>query len=149
VKIIFPHNGQDWQIGKDLVLDVIYPFTGQGLIGQEMKNKNNASITVMLRRLNGEPLMLLSGDAEEEQEFEMLLTGQDVTSEVMKLGHHGSRTSSSVHFLNAIQPKIAVASAGVENQFNHPHPETLEKMDDFGVELYRTDLNGGVKFVFR
>lgn len=148
VQILFPHHQQDWQIGKDLVLDVIYPFSGQGLIGQEMHNKNNASITIILRKLDGTPLMLFSGDAEEEQEREILMTGQETEVDVMKLGHHGSRTSSTPRFLRAVQPEIAIVSAGIDNQFKHPHPETLEKMKDFGVELYRTDLNGGVQITF-
>src|SRR5690606_29627839 len=99
IPLLFPHHEQDWQIGKDLVLDVIYPFRSQGLIGQEIKNKNNASVVMMLRKKDGTPLMLLAGEAEEEQEREILLSGQNIIRPVLKLGHHGSRSSSTPHFL--------------------------------------------------
>ncbi len=146
-EFVFPQSGQDWQIGKGLFLDILYPFRGESLWGQDVKNKNNSSVALMLRGAKGEPLALLTGDAEEEQEKEILLSGQALQSPVLKLGHHGSRTSSSQDFLDAVRPSVAVVSAGQDNSFKHPHPETLEKTKS--MRLHRTDLEGSVVFAAR
>ena len=65
-------------------------------------------------------------------------------ADVLKVGHHGSRTSTSQKFLQAIAPKIAVIQSGVDNQFEHPHPETLQKLQEAGIEIRRNDLEGRV-----
>jgi len=143
IKISFPTNNQDLQIGKDLFLDIIYPLAGHSLIGQEVKNTNNSSIVMRLTKSDGTSLMLLTGDAEEEQELEILLAGQDVSAPIHKLGHHGSRTSTSDPFLAAVNPETVVISAGIDNSYEHPHPETLEKTAD--LEIRQTKEEGTIE----
>ena len=70
--------------------------------------------------------------------------GQWLKSDILKVPHHGGRTSSSEHFIKAVGPETAVISAGRYNSFRHPHEETLNKYKDAGVRIYRTDRNGAV-----
>ena len=63
---------------------------------------------------------------------------------MLKVGHHGSDTSTSDAFLEAVDPEIALISCGVDNSYGHPSPSTLEKLIQWGAEIYRTDLNGSV-----
>ena len=102
----------------------------------------------LIRRIEDgwQPLAMLTGDAEHEEEIAVLLSGQAVQSDILKLGHHGSRTATSDAFLAAINPSTAVISAGRDNQFEHPHPETLEKVE--GLEVRQTMEEGMIVFDF-
>ena len=80
--------------------------------------------------------------------MEATLLGQDLGAEVLKVGHHGSRTSSSEAFLDAVQPEIALISAGQGNTFGHPHVEVLERLAARGITVRRTDQEGWVRVIF-
>ena len=95
----------------------------------------------MLRVDFGGTSFLFTGDAEEEAEEAALRSGADLQVDVLKVGHHGSRTSTSPKFLTAVNPAYAVISCGEGNDYGHPHKETLEKLSDANAELFRTDLN--------
>jgi len=142
--IIYPNNASDLQIGQDLYLDFVYPFEGQSLIGQEVKSRNDTSVSLIIRDNNKQPLALLTGDAEEAQELDLLLSGQDFKSPLFKLGHHGSRTSNSESMLGAIEPETVVVSAGIDNKFDHPHEETLERIKN--LETFSTTA-GTISFI--
>ena len=73
-----------------------------------------------------------------------LNTGLDLGADVYQVGHHGSRTSSSSAFLDAVAPKYAVISCGAGNDYGHPHQETLDALSSRGIEIYRTDLQGSI-----
>jgi len=130
IPVLYPKNTRDIQISENLYLDFLYPFENQSLIGQESKNRNDTSISLVIRNQVGDPLALLTGDAEEAQELDLLLSGQDFEAPIFKLGHHGSKTASTVPFLQAIKPQTVIASAGIDNKFNHPHEETIERVKD-------------------
>ena len=72
--------------------------------------------------------------------------GYDLKSDVLKVGHHGSATSTSAAFLNAVSPVYAVISVGAKNKFGHPNPGTLDRLENIGAKVYRTDLDGSVTF---
>lgn len=114
-------------------IDIIAP------VGTGYSSLNNYSAVVMLRWRDSS--FLFTGDAEEESENEITA---DVSCDVLKVGHHGSSTSSSTGFLRRVNPSFAVISCGEGNSYGHPHEETLEKLESLGVKLYRTDLNGTV-----
>ncbi|MBN2096089.1 MBL fold metallo-hydrolase [Candidatus Peregrinibacteria bacterium] len=143
ITLLFNQSHQDLRISPYLYLDILYPFEGQSLVGQDVANDNNASVVARLVERtpdNWRSLALLTGDAEQEEELEILLSGQEVASDVLKIGHHGSRTATSDVFLAAVRPSTAIISAGEGNQFDHPHPETLEKLRDLDV---RQTMKGG------
>ena len=106
---------------------------------------NNES--VVSRVEFGKTSFLLTGDAEEEAEQAILDTGAKLKSTVLKVGHHGSRTSSSDAFLDEISPSYGVILCGAGNDYGHPHKEAVNRLEERGVKLYRTDLNGTVVFV--
>ena len=103
---------------------------------------NNQSL--ILRVDYGSNAFLFTGDAEYESETDVLDAGEDVRCDVIKAGHHGSRTSTGYRLLYEAQPKYAVISCGADNEYGHPHDDTLSRLRDADVIVYRTDLNGTI-----
>lgn len=104
---------------------------------------NNYS--AVLKITYGENAFLFTGDAETDAEELVLDTYyNELDCDVLKVGHHGSETSSSAEFLNAVTPDYAVISCGVNNSYGHPHKEALSRLEDIGAEIYRTDTQGTV-----
>jgi beta-lactamase superfamily II metal-dependent hydrolase len=103
---------------------------------------NNNSIVLSLSY--GEVDFLFTGDAEQEAEADMLAAGIVPDVEILKVGHHGSRTASSVSFLATAQPEVAVYMAGIGNTYGHPHAETISALEAIGASIYGTDVNGTV-----
>lgn len=108
-----------------------------------MPDRNANDNSFVLRIAYGKRAFLLVGDTEMTSEFELLQTGRDVRADVLKVGHHGSRTSTSPAFLAAVGPSVAVISSGVRNRFGHPHAPTLASLA--GTRVYRTDHAGSVR----
>lgn len=102
-------------------------------------NLNNYSAVLRISYLNSS--FILCGDSEKEEENEILSNYNNIKSDVIKIGHHGSKTATSEDFLKSISPHIAIISAGIRNKFNHPHEETLDKLNKSNILLYRTDVN--------
>ncbi len=99
----------------------------------------------VLRVTHGARSFLFTGDAERAAEAALLASGGALRSDVLKVGHHGSRTSSTPALLRAVSPWLAVVSAGRANRFGHPHPEVLERLSTAARHVMRTDLAGGVE----
>jgi competence protein ComEC len=102
--------------------------------------KNNDSLVLRIRY--GRHAFLLSGDVERQIEWGMLNAGESPHADVLKVAHHGSRTSSSEEFLGAVSPTFAIVSAGFENSYGHPHPDILDRLERHGAVVLRTDLDG-------
>lgn len=109
---------------------------------REYKDFNNNSIVLKVNA--GETAFLFTGDAEETAEKDILQADYDLQADVLKVGHHGSSTSSSQAFLQAVKPKYAVISVGVGNSYYHPEEEALQRLQSIGAEIYRTDLQGNI-----
>lgn len=105
-------------------------------------NINNDSL--VLRMTYGRRSFLLTGDIEEPVEACLATLGPGLQSDVLKVAHHGSETSTSSLFLNRVNPVIAVVSAGKVNPFGHPHPEVVRRLETFPLQLFRTDRQGAV-----
>jgi len=125
----------------DAIVAVVYhpPADWDG----DAEDPNNMSVVVRLTY--GDIDFLLMGDAEKKSEKEILKTAPELNSEVLKVGHHGSETSTSEEFLAAVSPVYAVISCGVNNKFGHPFPVTLEKLKDAHATILRTDENGTIE----
>jgi competence protein ComEC len=106
---------------------------------------NNDSL--VLRADFGKASVLLEGDAEAPSERAMLAAGDVHPVTLLKVGHHGSRTSTTPDFFAAVQPQMAVISVGKDNTFGHPRPEVIEQMAEAGVRVYRTDRFGLTQFL--
>lgn len=100
--------------------------------------------SVVVRMTYGETSYLFTGDAETKAEKDILNSGADVSADVLKAGHHGSSTSTSESFLEAVSPEICVIQCGEGNSYGHPHAEILERLESRGVKYYRNDLSGTV-----
>ena len=88
--------------------------------------------------------MMLTGDAEKKEEKEILAGGSPVQSTILKSGHHGSKTSSTADFLRAVRPEAALISCGVNNDYGHPHKETMKKYHALDIPVYVTAANGTI-----
>ena len=108
------------------------------------KDLNNCSV-VLLYRYGGTEF-LLTGDAEKAVERDILAGGADIESEVLIAGHHGSNTSTTKDFLDAVSPLYLAISCGADNRYGHPHKEVLERAQAAGAVIYRTDVDGTIVF---
>ncbi|NPV51931.1 MAG: MBL fold metallo-hydrolase [Firmicutes bacterium] len=106
------------------------------------EDANNCS--VVMRIEYGNIALLLVGDAEAAAEGEMISSHQPLSAQVLKVGHHGSRTSSATIFLDEVKPEVAIISCGAGNPYGHPHPGTIAALGARGVKIYRTDVNGTI-----
>ncbi|MDH5201145.1 MAG: lamin tail domain-containing protein, partial [Candidatus Bathyarchaeota archaeon] len=109
----------------------------------EFDDANDNSVVLKVRVCN--VTFLLTGDSEAPSEASILAAGFDLSSTVLKVGHHGSGTSTSSAYLEAVDPEVAVISVGEGNRYGHPHQETLDKLADRGLIVYRTDHHGTVQ----
>ena len=132
--ITVPSPGEKFTLGGADV-EVVAPLRPSG-------NTNNTSI--VLRLSYGEVVFLFTGDCEREEEADILEAGCDISTTVLKVGHHGSDSSTSYPFLRAVMPRYAVISCGQGNSYGHPHDDTLSKLRDADVTLYRTDMQGTI-----
>ena len=133
-EVIFPTAGESYTFG-DLKLTVFAPV-------EETSVYNNMSVVFKLEY--GKTSFLFTGDAEKESEALMLAQGFDLKADVLKLGHHGSTSSTTPAFLEAVSPRLAVITCGRNNDYGHPHKETLSLLTEAGIEYRRTDLDGTV-----
>jgi len=109
---------------------------------QDEDDRNNASIVIRLTY--GSVSFMFTGDAEDAEEEAILASGADLRSAILKVGHHGSRSSTSEPFLAAVDPQIGMISASADNRYGHPHQEVLDQLEQAGVQIYRTDQNGTI-----
>lgn len=128
--------GMSRDLGDGATLQVLHPSSPPG------SHLNDASIVTKITF--GQVSFMLSGDAEESSEKEILNRGYNLRSTILKVGHHGSRTSTTSSILNAVSPEVAVIMAGKGNTYGHPHDDTLAKLDNAGVKIYRTDVHGTI-----
>ncbi|MCL2679739.1 MAG: MBL fold metallo-hydrolase [Dehalococcoidia bacterium] len=108
----------------------------------QMSHRNPNDYSIVLSLQYGEIIFLFAGDAEKDAEADFLTMLPDV--DILKLGHHGSRTSSSADFLAMIRPEVAIYSAGLGNSYGHPHQETINALNAMGVRIYGTDTLGTI-----
>jgi len=124
-----------------------YAFGGVDLLvihpGPNLPANNNDS-SIVVRLTYGDVSFLFTGDAEEKAEAEILSRGYPVRSTVLKVGHHGSKSSTSTRFLSAVSPQSAVISCGESNRWGHPTQEVMRSLKQRRIEIYRTDLQGTI-----
>ena len=131
-------------------IDILFPIAN--LKGKKVSDLNTVSVISRLV-YKEDASFLFMGDAYKEQERELMSYKERsefffLDSDVLKVGHHGSRTSTAEDFLRAVSPKVAVIMAGEDNQFGHPHKETLKTLEKFDTKVMRTDQDGDIVFLF-
>lgn len=142
VPLLLARSDEDFSF-VDVTLDILFPpriFTGEDV------TVNNGSIVFMLQFENHR--ILFPGDAEEETEKWLTENIPDLSAEILKAGHHGSKTSSMEIFLKKVQPNVTVISSGKENRYGHPHEIVLQRLEKIGSKILRTDEFGTIQFTF-
>lgn len=144
VKVFVAESNFNFKFGE-VVLDVLYP--SRQMLGKRIDNLNNSSI--VMRVVYRDKKLLLTGDMEQEEEALLIKSGADLKADILKVGHHGSRTSTSSKFLSLVKPKIAIIQCGRNNSFGHPHVETIKNLEVAKVKkIYRNDSDGRVEISF-
>ena len=133
-ELVCPEPGSTYSIGQAKIT-VLGPV-------QEYEDTNNTSIVLKLE--HGENTFLFTADAETEAEHDILDFGTDISADVLKVGHHGSSTSTSYRWLREVAPEYAVIPVGQNNSYGHPHDEVMSRLHDADVTIYRTDLQGHI-----
>lgn len=133
-EIVIPTVGDTFYFGSAMV-EILGPV-------KEYDNTNNTS--VVCKVTNGNDSFLFTGDMEFEAEKDLVDSGADLSADVLKVGHHGSDTSTSYVFLREVMPSYAVISSGYGNSYGHPSEVVLSRLKDANVNVYRTDLQGDI-----
>ncbi len=129
-------KGMERQLSEHAYFEIIHP------INPASGHLNNASIVVRVHL--GDIKVLLTGDAERESEQSMLSAPELLRSHILKVGHHGSRTSSTMPFLEAVQPEVSIIMCGRDNPYGHPHSQAMQALNAVGTDIYRTDTHGHI-----
>ena len=131
---IYPSVGDNFSIGE----------TAFTFLGPVSTYKDVNSMSLVVRADFGSNSFLFTGDCTEEAEKDMLNEGVNLEADILKVGHHGSRESSSYVFLKAVNPVYSVISVGNDNDYGHPTEEALSRLNDVGTTLFRTDKSGTI-----
>ena len=126
-----------------MILEILYPF--ENLKDQKIKEVDNTSIVARL--IFGNDSFLFTGDAFQSVEKQLAEKGIFIESDILKVGHHGSKTSSGQDFVEEVSPEVAVISVGKDNKYGHPNQETLDTLAKYGIRIFRTDEQGDIKII--
>ena len=129
-------SGYDFNVGEYVSCKVLAPSS------DSYEDLNNYSVAVKLTY--GDTDFIFTGDAEDISEEEMLASGEDLSGDVLKCGHHGSSSSTTPAFVEAVDPEYAVISCGKNNSYGHPDSQTLATLNSYGVTVLRTDEQGTI-----
>ncbi|MDP3057214.1 MAG: ComEC/Rec2 family competence protein [bacterium] len=141
IKVIAAQTGQKFDFGNNIKMDIFMPNIALAASGKDEDN----NFSIISRLVYGADSFLFMGDAEDKEEIDLINAWPDLTAEVLKVGHHGSKNSSNQLFLEKIKPKFSVISVGAKNRYGHPTSEVLEKLEALGAKILRTDLSGDIR----
>jgi competence protein ComEC len=117
----------------------------ESLEGDFLQDSNETSIVAKLRY--GKNSFLFVGDIGKETERSLALGSFDINSDVLKVAHHGSKYSSVEEFIKKVLPSVALIGVGADNSYGHPAPEVLDRLQKYGINILRTDINGDIKII--
>ena len=137
VPIHVAQSGQSFDFGGGVLGEVLAPFPHEIALSE-----NDKSIVFRLTYQNNR--FLFMGDAETNEETLLLAKDSAQTCTLLKVGHHGIKTSTSLEFLRKAHPRYALISCGKRNRFGHPHPDVMERLKGEGVQVFRTDIQGAI-----
>lgn len=147
IKIIELQAGNKINIEKNSSLEILWPSVAEK-ISENAINNNSLVCKFVYKNFS----MLLTGDIESIAEEKLLGKYKNtnrLNANILKIAHHGSKTSSIQEFLNEVNPKIALIGVGRKNKFGHPNQEVLERLKEKGIQIYRTDQNGEIQIIVK
>jgi competence protein ComEC len=146
VELVEVRAGDEIKIDDDTNIQVLSPLEDDGSANIEVaKEQNERSVVFLLRMM--QRTFMFTGDIDAPRERAILHAHQATPIDVLKVAHHGSKSSTVQEWIDAWQPNIAVISAGRNNLYRHPHPDVLERLEDEQVKIYRTDQQGEISIV--
>ena len=136
----YARRGQRYDLGSNVYVEILFP----DIDASELESNTSS---IVARLVYGDTAFMLTGDSPKSiEEYLVLVEGENLESDVLKVGHHGSRTSTSELFLAEVEPEYAVISAGADNSYGHPHIEVTDALFNFGVTTLSTAENGNIVF---
>ncbi len=146
IKVIKVKAGDKIQIDENTLISILFPT--ENLITENILN-NNSLVAKFTYAIDGtkEFSMLLTGDIEkiaEDEIVSMYKNTNALQANILKIAHHGSKTSTTQEFLNLVKPQIALIGVGENNSFGHPNKVTLDKLNNLETKIFRTDLSGEI-----
>lgn len=147
IKIIELQAGNKINIEKNSSLEILWPSVAEKILENAINN-NSLVCKFVYKNFS----MLLTGDIESIAEEKLLGKYKNtnrLNANILKIAHHGSKTSSIQEFLNEVNPKIALIGVGRKNKFGHPNQEVLERLKEKGIQIYRTDQNGEIQIIVK
>jgi competence protein ComEC len=143
IKIITVEKPGQIETEDGVTLKFLFPTTNQDMV----EDGNNASIVTQI--IYQDKKILSTGDLGIlGEKYLVNLYGNELKSNILKLGHHGSNTSTSAEFLQKVRPEVAIVSAGRQNQFGHPHESVISLVKNFGIQIRQTQTEGNIHFEF-
>ena len=133
--ILIPEPGEELALGNATVT----------ILGPIWYSNNMNNLSLIVKICYGNTSFLFTGDAEWDEEHDLIEAGVDVSADVLKVAHHGSDTSTSYVFLREVSPTYAIISVSNESQYGHPTSAVLSRLEDAGAIVYRTDLSGTIE----
>lgn len=147
IKIVELKAGDRLKLEKEIFLDVLWPQENN-FIQENVLNNNSLVFKISYKNFS----ILFTGDIEEIAENEILNLYRDnltlLNSSILKVAHHGSKTSTNLEFLKCVNPQIALIGVGKNNKFGHPSKGVINKLNDSTAKIYRTDVNGEINIIF-
>ena len=144
IPIHIARAGERFNLGDGGVLDIFLPL--EDFSGSAPKEIHDAMVAAKFSF--GKSSALLMGDAEREFEYKLVFFGFPLDSDILKVGHHGSKTSSAEEFVRAVSPDVSIIEVGKKNRYGHPHEETIRTLSQFGGRILRTDESGDIREFF-
>ena len=146
IKVQMVNKGDILNLEEDLFFYVLWPNNDK-LISENVLNNNSMVFKMNYKNFS----MIFTGDVEEVAERQILEAYKEnlnlFNSNILKVAHHGSKTSSIKEFLEVVRPKIALIGVGENNKFGHPNSEVLERLEELDIKLYRTDEMGEISII--
>ena len=136
-------TGKEIDLGNGATLTLLHPF--ESVVGMITTNPHDDVVAAILKY--SEFNVLLTGDMEAKVERRLIMNGNNLDADILKIGHHGSKTSTTEEFLHEVSPRIAIIQVGAKNKYGHPTLEVLNRLENFGIKYYRTDTDGDIDVV--
>jgi competence protein ComEC len=136
--ILVAKRGDSYQLTSNTNFTVLNPT-------QPLSFSDENDNSIVFRLQVGETFFLLTGDAGADAEEQILQTPADLKCDVLKVAHHGSRSSTTAPFLDAVNPTVAVISVGANNTYGHPHNETIQRLFERNIAVYSTEQSGTIQ----
>ncbi len=143
IPVVHARRGQYIALSDMGTLHILSPE--KEIAGKRFTNIHDSMVVSKL--LYGSTTVFFTGDAERFIEYELMVSDIPLAADILKVGHHGSKTSTTQGFLESVKPQFAVISAGRKNNYGHPHADVVDRIQAFGTNLFRTDTDGDIEFM--